>query len=80
MKSTSDWLLAAVLGVILAFGLALVATVVGAFTGWIVGLMFPGTLSLLSEAMLDKTIPAWQLGAMLGFVGSFFRSSVSSSK
>lgn len=46
----------------------------GAFAGWVSGLFFPGTLDLVSQALFDQTIPHWQLGAALGFVGSFFKS------
>lgn len=58
---------------------AILATVFGAVGGFIVGLVFPDTMSLLSDTIGIEAAP-WQLGAMFGFVGSFFRSSVSSSQ
>lgn len=58
---------------------AVLGTVFGAIGGWIVGLMFDETLAKLATAIGLEGTPAWQLGAMLGFVGGFFKSSVSAS-
>lgn len=65
---------------VLAFSPALVTLVVclgaifGAFTGSVVGLVFPDTLAMLSQALGIEAAP-YQLGAMFGFVGGFFRSN-----
>lgn len=50
-------------------------TVMGALVGWIVGLLFDGTMGLLAQALGIDAQP-YQLGAMFGFVGGFFRASM----
>ncbi len=47
----------------------------GAFAGWIAGLFYPNTLHLLGQR-IGLPVEPWQLGAMLGFVGGFFKSSL----
>lgn len=64
-----------VVGIVLFF-VCLIGTVMGALAGWIVGLVFPETLGLLAK-MLNVDAAPWQLGAILGFIGGFFRSSLS---
>jgi ABC-type dipeptide/oligopeptide/nickel transport system permease component len=66
----------AVLAMGLVFVGVLLGTLFGAFAGWVVGLIFDETLTKLS-ALIGFAGPHWQLGAMLGFVGGFFRTSVS---
>ena len=68
------------IAVVVAFGTALIicfltilGTVLGAFSGWLVGLVFPETLSQVGSTLFGFNEP-WQLGAALGFVGAFFRS------
>ena len=51
----------------------------GAFSAWAAGIFFPETLDLVSTFILGEAIPHWQLGAGLGFVGSFFKTTVTSS-
>jgi hypothetical protein len=46
----------------------------GAIGGWFVGLFFTETLSAVMLLIFGGTVPVWQLGAFLGFVGSFFRA------
>ena len=75
MQAVLAILLAAVLLVVAC----LIGTATGAVIGAIVGWAFPGTLATLSTALLGSVVPAWQLGASLGFVGGFFRSSTTSS-
>lgn len=48
----------------------------GAFGGWVAGLIYPNTLHLLAHR-LDLNVEPWQLGAMLGFVGGFFKATLS---
>ena len=68
-------------GIMLVLGALFVgvlsSTVIGAVIGWTVGLVYDDTLrALASWAGLDA--PAWQLGAMLGFVSAFFRPPAAS--
>lgn len=51
---------------------------VGAGAGWLVGLVFDGSLSLLAKALGIPEAQPYQLGAILGFIGGFVRSSVTS--
>lgn len=72
-------ILSAVGGVLLVaflavFG-ALASTLGGAFTGWIVGYFFDDTLGILTNRLGLYQIEFWQLGAILGFVGSFFKAT-----
>lgn len=68
---------AAIVSVILAIILApLVGITVGAFAGFIVGLVFPGTIAIVGTAIAGHVIPAWQVGAILGLVGGFFKARV----
>jgi len=68
------------LGAILVFAALiflapLIGIACGAFGGWVVGHFYPDTLSLISAKLFGEPIPAWQLGAALGFVGGFFKAS-----
>ena len=69
---------ASILGVILLlFVWPIVAVLGGSFAGWIVGLVFPSTFELsLARFSLDSFQP-WQIGAILGFIGGFLKTSVS---
>lgn len=69
-----------VLAAVLFLIAPLIGIVVGAFAGMVVGWVFDDTMALLAKLIGAPGTPAWQLGAMLGFVAGFFRSSVSSSK
>jgi uncharacterized protein involved in cysteine biosynthesis len=55
--------------------LALFGFVFGALAGLIVGAAFPATFSAFLGAIGMGALAPWQFGGMLGFVGSFFRSS-----
>lgn len=58
----------------------LIGICVGAFAGWVVGMFFPGTVGLVGSAISGGAVmPAWQVGAILGFVGGFFKTRVSTS-
>lgn len=71
-----------VLGIAAAvlFLAVIAATLVGALTGWIVGWFFGGTLLKFFAAFGLTGLKMWQIGATLGFVGSFFQSHLSSKK
>jgi hypothetical protein len=57
----------------------LLGALVGAFCGLVVGYVFDESFVHLQK-LLGTTAAPYQIGAMLGFIGGFFRSSVSSSK
>lgn len=56
------------------FLMPLIGTLLGAFSGWVVGLFFAETImTTLAGFGFGASISMWQLGASLGFVGGFFR-------
>jgi len=67
-----------IVGILVTLFIAVIAsTLIGGVVGWTVNLMFPvvtSTLNQLSGLQLD----AFDMGAVLGFFGSFFRSTASS--
>lgn len=71
-------ILAAILGIIIALLLLpLVGIAVGAFVGFVAGMVFPGTVGLVGTLITSGAVmPAWQVGAVLGFIGAFFKTSV----
>ena len=68
-------------GIVLAAGAALFAGLIilnallGAGVGWVVGWFFSDTILGIFAALGVKGFAMWQMGAFLGFVGSFFRST-----
>lgn len=68
-------------GIILALVLIapLLGAVFGSFAGFVLGLVFDDTMTKLAAIIGQPDMPAWQIGAILGIVGGFFRSSVSTS-
>ena len=59
------------------FILIIIGTLMGGVAGWTVGLVFVDIMAELKSALgLDVT--NFELGAMLGFVGGFFRGKMSS--
>lgn len=73
--------LALLLAALAIFLAPLIGITVGAFAGWVVGLFFPGTVGLVGSAIAGGAyLPAWQVGAILGFVGGFFKTRVSTSQ
>lgn len=60
------------------FGIILVAPIIGAllgaFVGLVVGWAFPVTFHTFFSALGLGMLVPWQIGMMLGFVGSFFRT------
>lgn len=61
---------------LLAVGICL-GTVCGAGAGWLIGQIFSATiLKVLAKFHIDiSNLEMWELGAMLGFIGGFFRTS-----
>jgi hypothetical protein len=55
--------------------LVLIGTLAGALVGWVVGLLFSETILGIFAALGLKGFAMWQIGAFLGFVGGFLRSS-----
>ena len=75
-----------VIGAIAAVGVALVVfffillgTLLGGVAGWVVGGVFPFVTDTLREVS-GLTLTNFELGAVLGFLGGFVRSSSVSSK
>ncbi len=56
----------------------ILGTLMGGVAGWTIGLVFTDTIAALKQA-LGLAVTDFELGAMLGFVGGFFRASVSKS-
>jgi hypothetical protein len=69
--------LMAILVVFSIIFLVILGTLFGAIAGWIVGLFFTDTvLTTLGRFGVDTFgMTMWQLGATLGFIGGFFKSS-----
>ena len=57
------------------FVAVLLGTLIGGIVGWIVGLVFPFVIVTLNT-LTGLTLTAFEMGAVLGFVGSFFKTSV----
>ena len=66
-------LAASIIGFLVVFLLAVVGTLFGAITGWLVGLVFEDSILGTLSALHIYGLTMWQLGAFLGFVGGFFR-------
>jgi hypothetical protein len=62
--------------VLLLFFGCLFGAAVGAIAGAIVGFFFDSTMHLMAQALGIPDAAPYQLGAMIGFVGGFLRSSV----
>jgi membrane protein YqaA with SNARE-associated domain len=76
MANIAAVIIAAVAGIIgLVFVGVLLATVLGGVVGWIVGLFFPEIIASLNSIM-GLSLSNFEMGAMLGFVGGFFRSTL----
>ena len=58
------------------FALVVLSTLLGGIAGWTVGLVFPYVTDTLRE-LSGVELSNFQIGATLGFVGSFFKSSSS---
>ena len=51
------------------------STLIGAFVGWVVGWFFGNTILNFFAAVGIEGFSMAELGAVLGFVGSFFRTT-----
>lgn len=72
----------AVVLIVLLFLAPLIGVLCGAFSGWIVGFWWTDPiLNFLSRFGLDTAgLTLWQIGAALGFLGSFFKSTLTTTK
>lgn len=63
---------------LLLFVAVLLSTIFGGIAGWVVGGVFPYVTDTL-RSLLGLSLTNFELGAVLGFVGSFVKGSSSSS-
>lgn len=68
------------LAAIVTFFAPLLMVVLGAFSGWVVGMFFPETILGFLEQIGITGLEVWEVGASLGFLGGFFRYIPVSSK
>ena len=68
------------LGPVIFAVVALIAMLFGAAAGWFGGLIFPEVFRRMTALIFGEAIPAWQFGAMLGFVAGFLRASLPKSR
>ncbi|MBQ9732578.1 MAG: hypothetical protein IJV97_05795 [Alphaproteobacteria bacterium] len=59
---------------------AILSTILGLIIGWVVGWFFGDTILSFFSCLGIDGFKMWQIGAALGFIGSFFRNSVSVNK
>ena len=62
----------------LLFLAPLLGALFGAFAGWVVGLMFSDTILTFFSQLGITGFEMWQIGLVLGFVGGFFKTVVTS--
>ena len=65
--------------VALLFVAVILGTFVGGVAGWIIGGVFPYVIASLNT-VLGLSLTGFEMGALLGFVGSFLSTSVRQSK
>lgn len=70
-------LIYALLTAVMLFLGVLLSTLMGTFIGWVVGWFFGKTILGILAAIGISGFKMWQIGAFLGFVSGFFRTSVS---
>jgi hypothetical protein len=64
------------LGVLaLLFVAMLLSTLIGGCAGWVVESVFPYVITTLNT-LTGLSLTGFEMGAVLGFVGSFFKSSL----
>jgi hypothetical protein len=73
---------AIVVGMAFMFVVPIVFVFCGALSGWVAGLVFEKeVIGFLARVGINTDgLTMWQLGAALGFIGSFFKSSFSAAK
>ena len=64
--------------VVLVLALPLAGTAGGALAGWIVGWFYGQEITLFFEGLGVKGLTPSQIGAVLGFVGGFFKATQTS--
>jgi hypothetical protein len=66
-----------IVSIVLAMGvifiMTLLGSIVGAFAGWLVGLLFGETILGILESLGISGFAMWQIGAFLGFISGFFK-------
>jgi membrane protein YqaA with SNARE-associated domain len=60
---------------ILLFFAVLSSTVVGGVVGWVVGAFFPVVIDTVNK-LAGTELSSFEVGAVLGFVGAFFRTTI----
>ena len=70
----------ALIAAFLVFVAVLFGTLIGALAGWVVGWFFETTILGMFAAFGITGFKMWQIGAFLGFVGGFFKASLSTGK
>ncbi len=73
-----DSLIPVIFTVAILFFASLLSTLFGAIVGAIVGVVFPQVVEGINT-IAQTDFSSWVIGAILGFVGSFFRSTQSCS-
>lgn len=53
----------------------IIGTLFGAFSGWLIGLFFENTIIGILASLGITGFKMWQIGAFLGFVSGFFKST-----
>jgi len=79
---TDEGLAVIIVGVLVVtafFVVAIAATAIGAFVGWVVGMTPLGQAVIkIWMNLTEIECELWELGAFLGFVSGFFKSIISS--
>ena len=65
---------------LLLFAVIILGTLFGWFAGWVVGLFFSDILLPIFAAVGFQGFTLAHIGAFLGFVGGFFKASVTTKK
>ena len=79
MSALSTIILAGVGIAALLFLAVILGTVIGGIVGWVIGLVFPFVIVSLNT-VLGLQLTGFEMGAVLGFVGSFLSTSVRQKK
>lgn len=79
MESIFEIAFFATLAAIATLVWAVLAMFFGGVGGWIAGWFFHDTFIVMRQFLHLENATPFELGAMFGFIGSFFRSSVRSS-